>query len=326
MKYRKLGSTNLKVSVIGLGGIPLQRISIEESRCVIEAAKEMGINYIDTAKDYTDSEIKIGLSGYSNDLYVFSKSKSTSKDGIIADVKNTINNINKDVVDLFQLHNVKTLDWSDPLEGLRLCQEDGLINHIGASSHSIDIAEKLIQSGDFSVVTIALNFIEREGIRLLDLADEHDVGILAMKPLIGGAISQNNVVPALSYALEQNISSVMVGMDRIEQVLNNVKAVDYTLTDYDRGYLVHETSELKDDLCRRCGYCLPCSAGIDIPKMFLLYTYHIRYGLQDWSNSRYKKEAYNASECIECGTCEGKCPYNIPIINKMKEVHNLFGG
>lgn len=326
MKYRKLGSTNLKVSVIGLGGIPLQRISIEESRCVIEAAKEMGINYIDTAKDYTDSEIKIGLSGYSNDLYVFSKSKSTSKDGIIADVKNTINNINKDVVDLFQLHNVKTLDWSDPLEGLRLCQEDGLINHIGVSSHSIDIAEKLIQSGDFSVVTIALNFIEREGIRLLDLADEHDVGILAMKPLIGGAISQNNVVPALSYALEQNISSVMVGMDRIEQVLNNVKAVDYTLTDYDRGYLVHETSELKDDLCRRCGYCLPCSAGIDIPKMFLLYTYHIRYGLQDWSNSRYKKEAYNASECIECGTCEGKCPYNIPIINKMKEVHNLFGG
>lgn len=326
MKYRKLGSTNLKVSVIGLGGIPLQRISIGESRCVIESAKNVGINYIDTAKDYTDSEIKIGLSGYSNDLFVFSKSKSTSKDGIIADVKNTINNINKDVVDLFQLHNVKTLDWSEPLEGLRLCQEDGLINHIGASSHSIDIAEKLIKSGDFSVVTIALNFIEIEGIRLLDLADEHDVGILAMKPLIGGAISQNNVVPAISYVLEQNISSVMVGMDRIEQVLNNVKAVDYTLTDNDRGYLAHETSELKDDLCRRCGYCLPCSAGIDIPKMFLLYTYHIRYGLQDWSNSRYNKEAYNASECIECGKCEGKCPYNIPIINKMKKVHNLFGG
>lgn len=325
MKYRKLGSTGIKVSVIGLGGIPLQRISIEESKCVIEAAKETGINYIDTAKDYTDSEIKIGLSGYSNDLYVFSKSKSTSKDGIIADVKNTINNINKDVVDLFQLHNVKTLDWSEPLEGLRLCHEDGLINHIGASSHSIDIAEKLIQSGDFSVVTIALNFIEREGIRLLDLADEYNVGILAMKPLIGGAISQTNIVPAISYVLEQNISSVMVGMDRVEQVLNNVKAVDYTLTDYDRGYLAHETSELKDDLCRRCGYCLPCSAGIDIPKMFLLYTYHVRYGLHDWSNDRYKIEAYNASECIECGKCEGKCPYNISIINKMKEVHNLFG-
>ena len=319
MEYRKLGSTGLKVSVIGLGGIPLQRISIDESRCVIEAAKNVGINYIDTAKDYTDSEIKIGLSGYSKDLYVFSKSKSTSKDGIIGDVKNTINNINKDVVDLFQLHNVKTLDWSEPLKGLRLYQEEGLINHIGASSHSIDIAEKLIQSGDFSVVTIALNFIEREGIKLLDLADEHDVGILAMKPLMGGTISQNNVVPAISYVLEQNISSVMVGMDRVEQVLNNVKAVEYHFTDYDRRYLAHETSEIKDDLCRRCGYCLPCSAGIDIPKMFLLHTYHIRYGLHDWSNTRYENEIHNASECIECGKCEVKCPYNIPIIKKMKD-------
>ena len=325
MQYRELGCTGLKVSVIGLGGIPLQRISIDESRCVIEAAKNVGINYIDTAKDYTDSEIKIGLSGYSNDLYVFSKSKSTSKFGIIADVNNSINNINKSTVDLFQLHNVKTLDWTEPLEGLKLCQEHGLINHIGASSHSIDIAEKLILSGDFSVVTIALNFIEREGVRLLDLAEKHDVGILAMKPLIGGAISQTNVVPAISYVLGQNISSVMVGMDRVEQVLNNVKAVEYTLTDYDRGYLAHETSELKDDLCRRCGYCLPCSAGIDIPKMFLLHTYYTRYGLQDWSKTRYGNESHNASECIECGKCEGKCPYNIPIINKMKKVCNLFG-
>ena len=325
MKYRKLGSTGMKVSVIGLGGIPIQRISIDESRCVIEAAKNVGINYIDTAKDYTDSEIKIGLSGYSNDLYVFSKSKSTSKDVIRSDVINTINNINKDVIDLFQLHNVKTPDWSDSLEGLKLCQEEGLINHIGASSHSIDIAEKLIQSGDFSVVTIALNFIEREGIKLLDMAEENDVGILAMKPLIGGAISQNNVVPAISYVLEQNISSVMVGMDKIEQVLNNVKAVEHHLTDKDRRYLAHETSELKDDLCRRCGYCLPCSAGIDIPKMFLLHTYYIRYGLQDWSKTRYKKETHNSSECIECGKCEVKCPYNIQIINKMKKVHNLFG-
>lgn len=324
MKYRKLGSTGMKVSVIGLGGIPIQRISIDESKCVIEAAKNVGINYIDTAKDYTDSEIKIGLSGYSKDLYIFSKSKSTSKDGIVSDVINTINNINKSTVDLFQLHNVKTLDWSDSLKGLKLCQEDGLINHIGASSHSIDIAEKLIQSRDFSVVSISLNFIEREGVRLLDMAEEHDVGILAMKPLIGGAISQNNVVPAISYVLEHNISSVMVGMDRVDQVLNNVKAVEYHLTDYGRKYLANETSELKYDLCRRCGYCLPCSAGIDIPKMFLLQTYYTRYGLQDWSNTRYKKESHNASECIECGKCEVKCPYNIPIINKMKEVKNLL--
>lgn len=325
MKYRNLGSTGMKVSVIGLGGIPIQRISIGESGCVIEAAKNVGINYIDTAKDYTDSEIKIGLSGYSNDLYIFSKSKSTSKDGIISDVINTIHNINKNTVDLFQLHNVKTLDWSDSLEGLKLCQEDGLINHIGASSHSIDIAEKLIKSGDFSVVSIALNFIEREGVRLLDMAEEHDVGILVMKPLIGGAISQHNVVPAISYVLEHNISSVMVGMDRVEQVINNVKAVEYHFTDYDRECLAKETSKMKYDLCRRCGYCLPCSAGIDIPKMFLLQAYYTRYGLQDWSNTRYKKESYNASECIECGNCEGKCPYNIPIINKMKEVDNLFG-
>ena len=81
-------------------------------------------------------------------------------------------------------------------------------------------------------------------------------------------------------------------------------------------------SELGTNFCRRCAYCLPCPKGINIPQNFLLEGYYNRYNLKDWAVDRYRGLAENerASNCIECGACQKKCPYELPIIDMLKKV------
>ena len=86
-----------------------------------------------------------------------------------------------------------------------------------------------------------------------------------------------------------------------------------------------EAKELGNDFCRRCGYCLPCTKGIDIPSCFMFEGYYKRYGLEEWAKSRYEAMGHHASECVECGKCLEKCPYKLNIINKLKEVAKTFG-
>ena len=82
---------------------------------------------------------------------------------------------------------------------------------------------------------------------------------------------------------------------------------------------------LGTQFCRRCNYCAPCTAGISIYSMFLMQGYHDRYHLEEWSKARYHAMAKKASDCIECGVCETRCPYNLPIRDMLKKVKELFG-
>ena len=86
---------------------------------------------------------------------------------------------------------------------------------------------------------------------------------------------------------------------------------------------------IKDSLgtqfCRRCNYCAPCSVGISIPTVFLLEGYYSRYNLQEWAKFRYNAMQKKASDCIECGVCETRCPYQLPIRQMLKNAREVFG-
>ena len=110
-------------------------------------------------------------------------------------------------------------------------------------------------------------------------------------------------------------------MDSIEQVQQNVAVLEnLQLTEEDNIKIEEIRKTLGGKFCRRCEYCLPCPVGINIPQNFLLEGYYTRYNLKDWAKERYASSTGKASECIECGVCETKCPYELPIREMLKNV------
>lgn len=89
------------------------------------------------------------------------------------------------------------------------------------------------------------------------------------------------------------------------------------LTDTERATMKQEADELGQHFCRRCGYCKPCAVGIDIPMVFMMEGYYTRYHLTDWAAERYDSFPMKAKDCIQCGLCESRCPYHLPIREMM---------
>jgi len=334
MQYRLLGKTGLKISVIGFGGIPIQRGSKELAKAAIFKAEELGINFIDTARGYTVSEEYIGeaLEGRRQNWTIATKSMARDKETMARDIDISCKNLRTHYLDLYQIHNIRNQAEMDKVmgpggayEALQEAQSIGKIGHIGISTHSLDMLNQALEMGKFSTVMYSYNIIENQGEEAFRRAKELDIGVIAMKPMAGGCIDDARL--ALKY-IRQNeaVTSAIPGMGDIKEVEENVAIVDETskLTEEELSKIERIIHQLGSHFCRRCGYCTPCPEGIDIPTMFLLSGYKERYNLANWSEERYKSQPARAIHCIECGTCETRCPYNLPIREMLKAVRKTF--
>lgn len=330
MEYRVLGKTGLRVSAIGFGGIPIQRVSEQEAVQIVERALDLGINFFDTARGYTDSETKLGsvLKRRREKAIIATKSMARTKEAMSADIKKSLAELGVDYIDLYQLHNVKdenalnqALAPDGALAALQEAKREGLIRHIGITGHVKDFLVKALKTSDLlETVQFPFNAVEEaESRELLDVAQKVNAGVIAMKPLAGGALK--NAGPALRFILEQPAAIAIPGMDTVEQVESNALIGDNPepLSDLERELLSKEAIGLGTAFCRRCEYCQPCPEGVEIPMVFLLDGYFTRYNLQDWARERYDAMKVKASSCIECGQCEEKCPYELPIRKMLAE-------
>lgn len=331
---RKLGKTGMEIKRVGFGGIPIQRISQEETNKVIDELEKCGVNFIDTARGYTISEEYLGnaLKGRRNKFYIATKSMSRDYESMKKDIETSLRNLQTDHIDLYQMHNVKPAEY-DTIFGedrayraLVEAKEAGKIKHIGITSHGLETVEKVVASGKFETIQFPYNIVENQADEVFKKAHEKGVGTIVMKPLAGGAIDDGTL--AMKYILSKEYIDIAIpGMDKPEQVRENTAVLDnFQLTEEDNAKIVKIKSELGTNFCRRCEYCLPCPQGVIIPQNFLLEGYYTRYGLEDWAIDRYKAlgEDQRASNCIECGTCESRCPYELPIIDMLKNVVNTF--
>lgn len=335
MEKRILGKTNYEVSIVGLGGIPIQRVDKETAVEILREALNQGINFIDTARGYRESEAIIGdaLEVLGRDNFILAtKSMNRTYEGILEELHTSLKLLKTDYIDLFQFHNIAdkaTLDnvlaEGGALQALKEAKEKGLIREIGLSSHSADLLNIAIDTGEFSTIQFPYNAVERQGEPIFEKAKKNNIGVIIMKPLAGGALSNGEL--AMRFILENpNISAVIPGMDSVEQVRQNAKAGNELrkLTDEEREVLEKEASALGTEFCRRCGYCAPCTVGIDIPTQFVIDAYYTRYDLQDWAIARYNSMSVKANECIECAECESRCPYDLPIIEMLKKVASHY--
>lgn len=333
MQYGLLGSTGLMVSKIGFGGIPIQQLDQDSANKLIEKVLECGINFIDTARGYTVSESLIGnaLSGSRQKVFLATKSMARDSDGLRKDIEISLRNLKTDYIDLYQFHNIPTIQELEKvmkpggaLEVFLEYRDRGGIKHIGITSHSLEVIEKAIEYNVFETVQYPYNAVETQAEETFKKAYEKNLGVIAMKPFAGGALTNNKA--ALKFILQnKHITCPIPGMCSIEQLKENVKAIDeMPLSKGEEEALSKEASELGEKFCRRCGYCQPCPKGINIPVAFTLEGYYTRYNLQDWAVERYKSLPAKVSACEKCGLCETKCPYRLPIRDMLESVKNIF--
>ena len=333
MEYITLGKTGLKISRLGFGGIPIQKVDAEKTRTLINEMVEKGINYIDTARAYTVSEEFLGyaLEGVRDKFVLATKSMSRTKDAMAADIDTSLQNLKTDYIDLYQVHNptAEQLDQvaapGGALEALMEAKEAGKIGHIGVTAHTTSIFEKALEYDWVETIMFPYNIIERQGEELMRKCTEKNIGFIVMKPLAGGAIDDPEL--ALRFICSNpDVSVVIPGMYDVKEIEQNLSAVEnkvpFSEEELKRMDDIRES--LGTNFCRRCNYCQPCSAGIGISALFILEGYYDRYGLQDWAQTRYDATPIKASACIDCGACEPRCPYNLSIREMLKRVADKF--
>lgn len=334
LEYRILGKSELSVSSIGFGGIPIQRTNKEEVKRLLIKCEELGINFMDTARGYTVSEeyLGYGLEGRRDKWIIATKSMARDKEAMIKDVEISLKNLKTNYIDLYQLHNVKTEeDYNKVLSedgayyGLLEMKKKGKIGHIGITSHSLDILKIAIETGKFESIMYPYNIVESQGEELFKRCKELNIGVIAMKPMAGGALEDGTL--ALKFIINnENVTTAIPGMATIEEIEENSEVGNNSLLLSPKEKM--KTEEIRNSLgtefCRRCGYCGPCPQNIDIPGLFILRGYKERYGLEGWAEARYASTNYRAKDCVQCGSCEKKCPYDLPIIKMLKEVRSCF--
>lgn len=334
MEYRTLGKTGLKISKLGFGGIPIQRIDAAGTKELMKALVEAGVNYIDTARGYTVSESYLGeaLEGIRDQFVLATKSMSRTKEAMEADIETSLRNLRTDYIDLYQVHNpnMEQLDLvvgeNGALEALMEAKKAGKIGHIGLTAHSKEVFERALGYDWVETIMFPYNIVENQGEALMKLCTEKNVGFIAMKPLAGGAIEDASL--ALRYIMTNpDVSVVIPGMAEMKELEQNLQAVNNPepLTEKELNAIEKVKADLGTQFCRRCNYCAPCTVGISIPNVFLMEGYLKRYGLADWAKQRYGAMAVKASACVECGECETRCPYQLPIREMLREAAKAFG-
>ncbi len=334
MEYKILGKTGLKISRLGFGGIPIQKIDAEGTKRLVDELIGASVNFIDTARGYTVSEEYLGfaLEGVREKFVLATKSMARTKDGMEKDIDTSLKNLRTDYIDLYQLHNPGEKDIDvicapgGALEALYEAKARGKIGHIGITLHSLDVFQRAIELPWVETVMFPYNIVETQGEELIALCAEKNIGFICMKPLAGGAIEDAKV--AMRFAASNPAVSVIIpGMADVKEISENAAAIADTspLNAEEQEKIAKIKDTLGADFCRRCNYCAPCAVGINISGVLLFEGYYSRYGLTDWAKARYATLAKTASDCIGCGVCESRCPYNLPIREKLKKAAEIFG-
>jgi len=319
----RLGRTDLMVSKLGFGGIPIQRVSEDEAVAVVRRCLELGITFIDTANNYTTSEERIGkaISGQRQELIIATKTASRTREGVESHLKLSLKQLGVGYIDLYQFHNVSDSDTLNtilaphgPMAAVEEAKRAGLVKHIGVTSHLIDAAKELVKSDRFETIMFPLNFIACEAAdELLPLAREHDVGFIAMKPLAGGML--DNVTIAFKYLLQFPDVVSIPGIQKIHEIEEIVQVVKetQTMTEAEQREMEQLIQELGKTFCRRCDYCQPCPEEIPISLVMAAPSFAKRMPPDRIFSGPIAEAIEKVAACTQCGECEEKCPYNLPI-------------
>ncbi len=333
MRTLQLGRTGMAVSAVGFGGIPIIRLAMDEAVTVLRHAVDRGITFFDTANRYMDSEEKMGraFAGIRDKVVLATKTGQRQAGPAMDELELSLTRLGTDHIDLYQPHQVSKPEEFDILlgpngamEALAKAKAQGKIRHIGITSHSLEMARKLVATGLFSTIQFPYNIVETEAATdLFPEAKAAGLGILVMKPFAGGMLDDGDL--ALRFLRRDPDLLVLPGCDTVAQVDQAVDLFsgENIWTEADEAKAEAYRRELGSRFCRRCEYCQPCPQGVRI-------TYAMMYRVVAKRMSPAKAVAFagetmeTVRECIECGECMTRCPYNLPIPEMLREYLNMY--
>lgn len=325
MKSIRLGRSELIVSKPGMGCLPLQRCGVEQAVKLLQDAYDGGIRFFDTANAYTDSEKKLGmaLADVRGDIVISTKSAARTRDGVLAHIENSLKMLNTDYIDLFQFHQVTELpDPNDPAgayAGALEAKERGWIRHIGVTSHRVNIAEECIASGYFETLQFPFSYISSErDLALADKCREADMGYIAMKGLAGGMLT--NVRACHAFMNEYDNVVPIWGIQRPEELRQwlDIAEEDPHMDEELSAFIKKERQELAGSFCRSCGYCMPCTVGIEIFNCARMNMLLRRSPWRQYFTPEWQAKMAKIDECVGCGLCASRCPYQLDTPNLLK--------
>lgn len=248
------------------------------------------------------------------------------------------------------------------LEYVRQLKKDGVIRHIGMSTHNPQVAKLAAQSGMIEMILFSINpafdllpasenmedyfqdqydeslqGINPEREELYKICEQNQVGITVMKGYAGGRLFSAQTSPfhvaltpvqCIHYALTRPaVASIMVGYDSIDHV---DAAVAYeTATDEEKDYasvLAKAPRHAYYGQCTYCGHCAPCPVGIDIAMVNKLYDLAVMQDeIPGTLRAHYNQLSANAKDCIGCKGCETRCPFGVAVASRMEKAAKLFG-
>ena len=318
MKTVRLGKTEIVTNKNGFGALPIQRISQEDAVYLLRKAYNAGITFFDTARAYTDSEIKLGeaFDGMRDKIYIASKTQAQNGEDMKKDLDTTLKNLRCDHLDLYQFHNPafcpKPGDGSGLYEAALEAKKQGKILHIGITNHRLAVAKEAIESGLYETLQFPFSYLSGEKeFELVRMCKEADMGFIAMKALAGGLINDS----AAAYAFLAEFDNVLPiwGVQREKELDEFISYMDDepVMNDKIKALIEKDRQELSGEFCRGCGYCMPCPVGIEINNCARMSLMIRRAPSDAQLTPQMQEKMKKIEDCLHCGKCKEKCPYGL---------------
>lgn len=345
MQYRALGNTGLEVSSIGLGCAQLGSSCTEYAVRLVQRALELGINYFDVARGYRDAEVKIGLAldGQREEAILSTKTSAKTREDAWRAIHESLERLKTEYVENCHLHGLRDAEDLDTrlgpggaLEALIQAREQGLVQHIGCTSHRSRTLVQALQRFDFEVILVPMNLVECEPLEeLIPLCLDRGVGVTIMKPVATGLLP---APLALKWLLNQPIATAVPGATTLEELEEDALVghiQDPSLTSDERAGVEALRGEWEHLRCRICRECEPCPQGIPIALTLgtdLMYDHHRTMGREGFRSFAWSEEAIRRDlqarvetialieSCDRCGTCEEGCPHGLPIVEMLESM------
>lgn len=326
MKTIRLGTTGIVTPQNAFGALPIQRISMQDAVRILRRAYEGGMTFFDTARAYTDSEEKMGeaFQGLRDSIFIASKTAATTPEGFWKDLQTTLTNLRTDYLDIYQFHCVNRCyrpdDGTGMYEAMLEAKRKGMIRHIGITAHKIGIAEEIVQSGLYETLQFPFSYLASErDLKLVECCAKAGMGFIAMKGLSGGLL--NNAEACMAFMSQFDGVLPIWGIQKDEELEQWLSffAQEPRLTEELKETIERDRKELLGDFCRGCGYCAPCTVGIVINQCARMSQMIRRAPSEAWLSREWQAEMAKIDQCIHCGACLKRCPYELPIPELLKK-------
>ena len=329
-----LGRTGITVNRNGFGALPVQRADVDTAVKILRKAYDNGINFFDTARAYSDSEMKMGLalSDVRENIIIATKTMAKNVKDFWDQLETSLSLLKTDYIDIYQFHNPnfcpKPGDGTGLYEAMLEAKAQGKIRFIGITNHGLDVAREAVESGLYDTLQFPFSYLAGEKEQaLVNLCKEKNVGFICMKALSGGLITRSDA--AYAFLAQYDNTLPIWGIQRESELDEFIAYNDNppTMTDEITALIDHDREELAGEFCRGCGYCMPCPKGIQINTCARMSLLLRRSPAANWLSERGQAMMKQIEECIECGVCKTKCPYNLDtpnLLNKNYEDYDTF--